>query len=805
MRLLYVIHQFFPDCHSGTEQICLAMAREARRRGAEVVVLSLHWDWGRAEPPVHVFDQPYDGFRVIRLNHWVGLNPDPVLRDWHNPHLRAPFARVLEEVHPDVVHFFHLRQLGIDLLLEAQARGVRTLVQLTDFWFLCPRFTLLRSDGTLCQGPPDEGLGCVPCDQPGLAALAADPARVALARSRPLAPADSPEDRLAALVQRPGRLRAALAAADAVVAPSRFLADVFARNGVAAERMHVVPYGLEAGRVPRAAVTRPRTPLRLGFVGVFSPWKAAHVLIEAVRQVPGALQLTLHGRTEEPLFAEYIARLRALAGDDPRIVFAGPFAAEDAGRVFADMDLLVVPSTWYENTPLVVLEAFTAGVPVLASDLGGMTEVVRAGQNGFLFPPGDVAALATLLRGLRDDPARLARLHPEPLARIGTTYAAIAALYSPAPAAPARAAALPPDPWLAPLLPLLWCYAGLVLALLWLADLLATPWVLAARARARAGDRARAAPPARLDASVIVLNWNGRHHLQELLPSLRTAVAAAPGDHEVIVVDNGSDDGSAAWVEREHPWARVVRLPENRFFIRGNRAGVAAATRDVLVFVNNDMRVEPAFLRALLARVAVPGRFAATGRIHLAGPRVETGLGRALVKKGLVRLLQVEPADQPGPALWAGGGSSAFDRKKYLALGGFEDLYEPCYVEDVSLSYRAWKRGYDVAFEPAAEVHHAFRATSLRVFGPRRLERIDRRNRELFFWRAITDPELVLAHAAFLPWNAWKEGRSTGLATQLLGLLAALPRLPRALLLRQQERAHAVRSDREVFRLSGSD
>jgi glycosyltransferase involved in cell wall biosynthesis len=107
--------------------------------------------------------------------------------------------------------------------------------------------------------------------------------------------------------------------------------------------------------------------------------------------------LRIHGRLEEPMFADYIGALRAAAKDDARITFAGAYDAKAASQVFADMDALVVPSTWYENTPFVVLEAFAAGVPVIASDLGGLREVVREGHNGALFPAGDAQGLAAAI------------------------------------------------------------------------------------------------------------------------------------------------------------------------------------------------------------------------------------------------------------------------------------------------------------------------------------------------------------------------------------------------------------------------
>jgi hypothetical protein len=190
-----------------------------------------------------------------------------------------------------------------------------------------------------------------------------------------------------------------------------------------------------------------------------------------------------------------------------------------------------------------------------------------------------------------------------------------------------------------PLLLLLWPQTLLVAVTAILLDTICWPFVWFARRRVRHVD---VAPPTR-NASVIVLNWNGWHFLEHLLPTLQIAVARAPGDHEVIVVDNGSTDGSADKVAELFPWARVVRLPRNLFFIRGNRAGVEAATRDILVFLNNDMTVEPDFLVRLLERFGEPDLFAVAARIQMHGRRVETGCTRSFFKRGAFRLVHVDP------------------------------------------------------------------------------------------------------------------------------------------------------------------
>jgi len=311
--------------------------------------------------------------------------------------------------------------------------------------------------------------------------------------------------------------------------------------------------------------------------------------------------------------------------------------------------------------------------------------------------------------------------------------------------------------------------------------------------------------PASRNASIVVLNWNGIDFLRELMPSLRVAVDQCLGDHEVIVVDNGSEDGSVEWLEQEHAWAKVVALPENLHFIRGNAEGAKVATRDLIVYLNNDMRVEPQFLTELLRPFEddpTGTLFASTSRIEMQGERVETGMARVFVKHGELRFVQVPGTTTKGqPVLWAGGGSSAFDRKKHDAIGGFERLYVPCYVEDVSLSWQAWRRGWRCEYAHESVVHHAHRGTSSKVFGREALERLNWRNRELFFVRSVTDPVLVLTHALMLAWNTRKHAGQLGIpiAHGVMALLATIPRLPQALWHRQMSRRHYRRSDRALL------
>jgi len=231
----------------------------------------------------------------------------------------------------------------------------------------------------------------------------------------------APGARLHALLQRKQRQLANLALADTVFAPSQFLADVFAENGFRHDGFKIGHYGLETQRIVAIPTERPRQPLRLGFCGVLSPWKGAHVVVEAVRNTTAAVHLTVNSRTEEHLFQDYIdGVLKAAEGDD-HITFAGPYQEAEASRVFADMDVLIVASTWYENTPLVMFDAFAAGVPVIISDLGGMSEMI-AEKNGLVFTTGDAAALQRQIERVAGDPSWFEGLEVHPLPGIGERF-----------------------------------------------------------------------------------------------------------------------------------------------------------------------------------------------------------------------------------------------------------------------------------------------------------------------------------------------------------------------------------------------
>jgi len=292
-------------------------------------------------------------------------------------------------------------------------------------------------------------------------------------------------------------------------------------------------------------------------------------------------------------------------------------------------------------------------------------------------------------------------------------------------------------------------------------------------------------------ASIVIPNWNGRDLLEKYLPSVVEAAAINPAN-EIIVVDNGSSDGSAAWVREHFPELRVIALEKNLGFGGGSNAGLRAATHDIVVLLNNDMRVAPDFLPPLIDAFTDDKVFAVACQIFFSDPaklREETGLTEARWRRGT---LQVEHrADDnitgPYPCFYAGGGSSAFDRRKLLELGGFDELFAPFYFEDADLGHLAWKRGWKVLYQPGSVVWHEHRGTIGKHHARGYIDRTVKRNRLLFCWKNIHEWRRLAAHFAFL----------------VLGqrdFFDALTRLPSALRSRWRARALAQVSDTEALR-----
>ncbi len=280
-------------------------------------------------------------------------------------------------------------------------------------------------------------------------------------------------------------------------------------------------------------------------------------------------------------------------------------------------------------------------------------------------------------------------------------------------------------------------------------------------------------------------------------------MAEAGGNHEIIVVDDASSDDTVAWMQHEYPQIKLLALPKNLRFAGANNAAARIATGDILLFLNNDMLVEPDFLPPLLAPFEDDDVFAVTAYIQMA-PRLvegslvcETGLVRGRSENGFLVLQHDKPeSGDPIPVIYAGGGSSAWRKDRFLALGGFDTLFRPFYSEDLDVSYQGQKHGWRVLFQPQSRMEHKHRQTNNpKHFPAWYVERMFLKNALLFLWKAQTDEDVVRADFRML----WRMLMRPRLHPALgKAFLRATWQLPELLAHRARSRAGIARTDREV-------
>ena len=441
MRILFTTHQFFPESRAGVEIVTLGLARELKARGHEPLVLAAkrtgpHSDLLPGEPE----DYEFDSIPVRRIGRPEEGLTRPYGLNYRNDDMAEKTREYLREVGPDLVHAMHIQGLSASVLPVFKEFGLPTVFTAADFWTVCPVVDLRRHDGVMCEGP--DVSHCVRC----IASRSTDPrlqkvARLVpgaftraagLASRTPLSRFSFPLRQIEAVGERPAYIRDRMNSVDLILAYTHLTRDLLVANGIGRGKISVSPYGIDTSHVARASTQRrPSATLRFGFVGTLAPHKGPDLLVRAFKMLPPGVDATLSINGSEKGYETYAAGLRVLAANDGRVSFPGPFSREELGSVLANLDVLVVPSRWYENAPGVIFEAFAAGMPVISTDLGGMSEFVKPGKNGLLFALDDAEDLAGQLRAPIEDRGLLDRLRAgiEPVKTVGEYADELIALY----------------------------------------------------------------------------------------------------------------------------------------------------------------------------------------------------------------------------------------------------------------------------------------------------------------------------------------------------------------------------------------
>ena len=416
MRIVVPVHHFPPRYSAGAELYTYRLAKWLQSHGHAVEVVAVEDIESGSASALAAVQDVYDDIPVWRLSFNLLKAPQRRLWEFDNPLLGEWFEEYFQRHRPDIAHFQAGYLLGVAPIFAAHRVGVPIVLTLHDYWFLCPQHTLQRSDGGLCATVPNDPAVCARCRLWGDAPYARVAQRLGPG-VRSLLERFTPGVDGALIARRRERLQAALALAARVLSPSRFLRQHF-EPLVSSDRLLYHPVGLDVASLRAAGERRPAAHVRFGYVGQVARHKGVHVVVEAfTRLATTQREAELHiwgGLATQPA---YVAQLRALAGDDPRIQFHDRFAHRELPAILQNLDFLVAPSIWYENSPLAIMEAYAADLPVICSDHGGMVEMVNAGEDGMRFRPGDVADLAGVMQRILDDVALAQRLQAGARAR----------------------------------------------------------------------------------------------------------------------------------------------------------------------------------------------------------------------------------------------------------------------------------------------------------------------------------------------------------------------------------------------------
>lgn len=408
LKIVIAVHHFPPTFKGGAEWRAHRTAKWLQSQGHTVKVICVDAVDDTQTDTLRAVDDEFDSLPVRRLFLNLANAPDPMKWEYDNPWIEQHLSHYLAEFKPDLVHLISGYLMTSAAIRAIKDQQIPLVATLTDFWFLCPRHTLQRTSGALC--PENTSLDCVRCDlekqrRYRLPAQKMPTATDAVWQGAKYLPEIAVK--VAKIDQRRVALREALSMVDIAISPSNFLMQTYIRKGFQAKTMLFMRQGLK--HIPQAPPEKIDSEvLRVGYIGGIAEHKGVGVLVEAffkLNQSTPPAQLKLYGDTTK--FSEFFQELQTKTASHPEIHFKGTFDNQQIGQIHAELDVLVVPSTWYENSPNVILEAFAYRTPVITSDLGGMAELVTHQHTGLLFAPNDADDLARKLQQIVEQPTLL--------------------------------------------------------------------------------------------------------------------------------------------------------------------------------------------------------------------------------------------------------------------------------------------------------------------------------------------------------------------------------------------------------------
>jgi glycosyltransferase involved in cell wall biosynthesis len=378
MNLLFVTNAYPPDFTGGAELVAHSHALRLTALGYSCTVLT--GDRSGGTPALEVSSGIHEGIVV----HKVGLHDREYswrFENFRNAYVDHAFTNLVSSIQPDVVHFHNLPGLSVDLIPMAKARSCATILTVHDHWGFCHRQTLTKPNGSICQ----DYSACKKC----------------LKHFTGRDGAQHPIDTRNLYIKQ--RLREL----DLMLSPSEYLATEYRNAGAAPKHLRVLSNGVDLGAffTPPHRDTDDSQNTIFGLACYLGDHKGIKQTLKAISRLPRNCKAQFIFAGKGPLEAN-IRRYMNWGRNRHMVRFVGAVSPDAMRNFYDQLDVFVCASIWPENQPQTIMEAMACGLPVIATNYGGIPELVVDGQTGQLVRPNDAQALAAAILNYASGPSK---------------------------------------------------------------------------------------------------------------------------------------------------------------------------------------------------------------------------------------------------------------------------------------------------------------------------------------------------------------------------------------------------------------
>ncbi len=373
-KILICCNVYPPGFVGGAELIAHSQAKELMCTGFDVTVFT--GDISEIGKRHSLRREEYEGLPVYRVR-LTAEDFDPRCENFTHKEVEEHFRTVLKKISPEIVHFHNLVGLSVGLIHIAKKQGIKTVLTLHDYWGFCFKNTLLKNNDELCR----DFTRCPGC--------------------REVIPGQ--DNRNIPMRMRQDFIAMQLEEIDAFISPSQYLADQYVIAGLPREKIQVIWNGVDVEKFSKVAKVPDPDHIRFTFIGYFGTHKGIDILLDALEYLGHTQDFAINLIGDGELFSWYADKSREKKLEVVKFWGKIPNIEE----AYAHTDVFVLPSIWPENQPVTITEAMSAGIPVIASDCGGIPELIENGKTGFLFAPGNSMDLAAKMDELIHNPGEM--------------------------------------------------------------------------------------------------------------------------------------------------------------------------------------------------------------------------------------------------------------------------------------------------------------------------------------------------------------------------------------------------------------